>query len=146
VDANGLLGVHAKELTTGKEQTVSVKPSYGLDDEAVEKMLLDALEHGEEDLESRRLAENRVEAHRILAATAKAVDVDRELLVEGEETRIRGAMATLEEAARGAHAGKIQSLIEELDQVSKDFATRRMNRAIALAIEGRKVEDVERVV
>jgi molecular chaperone HscA len=146
VDADGLLGVHAKEITTGKEQVVSVKPSYGLDDETVEKMLLDALEHGEEDLESRRLAENRVEGHRILTATSKAIAADRALLVEGEEERIRQVIGALDEAVRGSDAGKIHALIEELDRASKEFATRRMNRAIAMAIEGRNVEDVERVI
>src|SRR6516165_4458133 len=69
VDADGLLSVHAKEVTTGFEQSVTVKPSYGLDDAAVEKMLVEALDHGEEDLLNRRLAEGRVEARRILAAT-----------------------------------------------------------------------------
>jgi molecular chaperone HscA len=83
VDADGLLGVHAKELTTGIEQTVSVKPSYGLDDATVEQMLIDALDHGEEDLERRRLAENRVEARRILAATRKGLESDADLLEAG---------------------------------------------------------------
>jgi molecular chaperone HscA len=144
VDADGLLSVHAKELTTGIEQAVSVKPSYGLDDEAVEKMLLDALDHGEEDLSARRLAENRMEAHRILAATDKALKTDPELLLAGEEPQIRGAMSALEEAARGQEPGRVHHLIEELDRTSKEFATRRMNRAIARAIEGRKVDDVAR--
>jgi molecular chaperone HscA len=142
VDADGLLSVHAKELTTGKEQTVSVKPSYGLDDAAVEKMLLDALDHGETDLVRRRLVENRVEAGRIGGATRKAVTVDAELLEPGEKERIEQAIVALEEAARGEDAGRIHALIEALDAASKEFATRRMNRAIARAIEGRKVDDV----
>src|ERR1700677_1616194 len=87
VDADGLLGVHARELTTGIEQTVSVKPSYGLDDATVEQMLLDALDHGEEDLERRRLAENRVEAGRILLAARKGLDTDADLLEPGEKAR-----------------------------------------------------------
>ena len=93
VDADGLLGVHAKELTTGIEQTVSVKPCYGLDDEAVEQMLLDALDHGEDDLAQRRLAENRVEARRILAATR-----------EGARGRRRPARAGREGAHRARPA------------------------------------------
>ncbi len=91
VDADGLLGVHAKEVTTGIEQTVSVKPSYGLDDAAVEQMLLDALDHGEEDLERRRLAENRVDAVRILKATRSALETDADLLEPGERARIEKA-------------------------------------------------------
>jgi len=146
VDADGLLHVHAKELTTGIEQTVAVKPSYGLDDEAVEKMLMDAIEHGETDLAARRLAENRVEAHRIVTATEKAMADDPELLEGDDRARIAAAIQGLTEAARGEDAGKIHALVEALDVASKDFATRRMNRAIARAIEGKTVDQVTRDV
>jgi molecular chaperone HscA len=146
VDADGLLSVHARELTTGIEQTVSVKPSYGLDDATVEQMLLDALDHGEEDLTKRRVAENRVEAHRILAATHKALAADADLLQPGEKARIEAACAALEDAARGEDPGRITARIESLDDATKAFAGRRMNRAIARAIEGRRVDVVEKSV
>jgi molecular chaperone HscA len=146
VDADGLLAVHAKELTTGIEQTVSVKPSYGLDDATVEQMLLDALDHGEEDLLLRRLAENRVEAHRILVATRKALDGDPDLLGPGERPRIEQACGALEESTRGKDPSRITACIEALDDATKAFAGRRMNRAIAHAIEGRRVDLVERSV
>ena len=142
VDADGLLGVNARELTTGLEQTVDVKPSYGLDDEAVEKMLLDALDHGEDDLKKRRLAENRVEGGRIAGATRKAIESDRELLEPGEDLTIRAAIVSLESSMQGEDAGRIHALIEALDAASKAFATRRMNRAIARAIAGRAVDEV----
>ncbi len=143
VDADGLLTVHAREVTTGIEQKVSVKPSYGLDDETVERTLLEALDHGETDLQARRLAENRVEAGRILRATEKALEVDAEMLEPGERKRILAAIHALEDASRGDDAGRIHLLIAELDEASRGFATRRMNRAVARAIEGRKVEDVD---
>ena len=146
VNADGLLSVHAKELTTGIEQSVSVKPSYGLDDATVEQMLLDALDHGEEDLRLRRLAENRVEAHRILVATHKGLDVDADLLEPGERARIEAACAALDEATRGEDPGRIHGRIEDLDAATKAFAGRRMNRAIARAIEGRRVDVVEEKV
>jgi molecular chaperone HscA len=146
VDADGLLGVHAKELTTGVEQTVSVTPSYGLDDATVEQMLLDALDHGEEDLTRRRLAENRVEAGRILSATRKALAADADLLEAGERERIESACAALEEAARGENPTHVLARIEDLDEATKAFAGRRMNRAIARAIEGRRVDAVEKTV
>jgi molecular chaperone HscA len=146
VDADGLLAVHAKEQTTNIEQTVSVKPSYGLDDATVEQMLLDALDHGEEDLKKRRLAENRVEAHRILAATRKALEVDADLLEPGEKQHIEHACAALEEATRGDDASRVHARIEGLDDATKAFAGRRMNRAIARAIEGRRVDVVEKTV
>jgi len=142
VDADGLLSVHAKELTTGVTQTVDVKPSYGLDDEAVEKMLLDALDHGEDDLKKRRLAENRVEGGRLASATRKALELDHALLAPGEKESIASAIASLETAIHGDDPGRIHSLVEALDSASKEFATRRMNRAIARAIEGRAVDDV----
>src|SRR6204780_4081732 len=146
VDADGLLSVRAKELTTGIEQVVSVKPSYGLDDAAVERMLLDALDHGEEDLERRRLAENRVEAHRILAATRKALEVDADLLQAGERIRIEQACAALEETARGESASRIHARFEAVDEATKAFAGRRMNRAIARANRGRSLGVVEKSV
>jgi molecular chaperone HscA len=146
IDADGLLGVHAKELTTGIEQTVSVKPSYGLDDAAVEQMLMDALDHGEDDLARRRLAENRVEARRILTATQKALDSDADLLQPGEKERIVAACEALDEAARGEDPSKVHSRIEALDDATKAFAGRRMNRAIAHAIEGRRIDSIEKSV
>jgi molecular chaperone HscA len=142
VDADGLLSVHAKELTTGAEQTVSVKPSYGLDDETVEKMLMDALDHGEEDLRTRALAENRIEAHRIGAATRKAMNVDAALLQAGEREAIEASLRALDEAAAGVDSARIHARIEDLDASSKAFAGRRMNRAIARAIEGKRVDDM----
>jgi len=146
IDADGLLGVRAKELTTGIEQTVVVKPSYGLDDSTVERMLIDALDHGEEDLTRRRLAENRVEAGRILAATRKGLDADADLLEEGERARIAEACRRLDDAARGDDPSRIHARIAELDDATKAFAGRRMNRAIARAIEGKALGAVEKSV
>jgi molecular chaperone HscA len=146
IDADGLLSVHAKEMTTGVEQTVSVKPSYGLDDEAVEEMLLAALDHGEEDLRKRRVAEHRVDAHRIVGATKKGLFSDGDLLEGGERASIEAAMHAVEEAAAGDDPSRIHSRIEDLDAATKAFAGRRMNRAIAKAIEGQKLDDVEKTV
>ncbi len=146
VDADGILSVHAKETTTGIEQSVTVKPAYGLDDETVEKMLIEALDHGEEDLLKRRVAEGRVEAGRILLATRKSLDSDADLLEPGEREAIEAAMRALEEACRGEEPRKIQNGIDELDRVTKSFAGRRMNRAISRAIGGRKVDEVNREV
>jgi molecular chaperone HscA len=128
------------------EQTVSVKPSYGLDDAAVEQMLLDALDHGEEDLTRRRLAEGRVEASRILLATRKGLAADADLLEGGEKGSIEAACKALEQAAQGEDPTKIRLRIESLDDATKGFAARRMNRAIARAIEGQRVDVVEKSV
>jgi molecular chaperone HscA len=146
VDADGLLSVHAREERTGLEQTVEVKPSYGLDDDAIEQMLIDAIDHGEDDLNARRLAEGRMEAHRIGTSTRKSIDGDPALLVPGERERIEAALARLEEASRGDDPRTIQVRIDDLDTETKSFAERRMNRAIAMAIEGQRLEQVEQTV
>jgi molecular chaperone HscA len=146
VDVNGLLSVHAKETTTGVEQTVTVQPTYGLDDATVERMLADALDHGVDDLGRRRVAENRVEASRILHATRKALEADPDLIDEGERDRIERACADLEEAALGEQAARIHAGIDALDHATKAFAARRMNRAMARAIGGRRVEAIEKTV
>ena len=146
VDADGLLHVTARELTTGIEQKVEVKPTYGLDDEAVEQMLLDALDHGEEDLAARRLAEARVEAERIRFATERAFVSDADLLEPGEAERVEREMQNLGEALAGNDASAIQNRVEELDHVTHAWAGRRMNRAISRAMEGKQVSDVEETV
>ncbi|MBX3227454.1 MAG: Fe-S protein assembly chaperone HscA [Labilithrix sp.] len=146
VDADGLLAVTAREERTGIEQTVSVKPSYGLDDDTVEEMLLAAIDHGEEDLAARKLAEVRVEAGRVVSSTKKSLAADADLLAGDERARIEAAIAALETAATGTNAGQIELRISDLDAATKEFAGRRMNRAIAKAIEGQSLASVERTV
>ncbi|WP_437754174.1 Fe-S protein assembly chaperone HscA [Sorangium sp. So ce1389] len=146
VDADGLLGVTARELTTGVEQKVEVKPSYGLTDEEVENMLLAALDHGEEDLIRRRLVEARVEGERVAMATRKALSADADLLGPGEREAIEGALSALDAAIRGDKPGLIQARTEALDEATRAWAGRRMDRAVARAIAGKQVEDVEATV
>ncbi|MGD8858611.1 MAG: Fe-S protein assembly chaperone HscA [Myxococcales bacterium] len=143
VDADGLLDVTARELTTGIEQNVEVKPSYGLTDEEVERMLMDAYEHAESDVVARSLREQRVEARRILEATAGALSSDAELLEEGEREQIEAAMEALREAAEGEDPRKIESRIEDLDRIGKPFAGRRMDRSIRKALSGQRLDAVE---
>jgi molecular chaperone HscA len=146
VDADGLLSVHAREERTRIEQTVSVKPSYGLDDDTVEQMLLDAIDHGEEDLAARKLAELRVEASRVVHSTKKSLAADPDLLEAGEHAAITKAIETLERSAAGTDVRRIELHIADLDAATKEFAGRRMNRAIAKAIEGHALGEVEKSV
>ena len=143
VNADGLLAVTAKELTTGVEQKVEVKPSYGLSDAEVEEMLLAALDHGEEDLAMRRLVEERVEAERVLTATRKALAADADLLEPGERAKIDEALAALEQAVLGSEPALIHARAEELDHATHAWAGRRMDRAIAKAIAGKQVGEIE---
>jgi molecular chaperone HscA len=146
VDADGLLTVEAKELTTGIEQHIEVQPTYGLTDEEVEAMLMAAIDHGEDDLARRRLVEERVEAERVLLATRKALDADAHLLAEGERPRIDAAMADLEAALGGESPNLIHARVELLDDATKAWAGRRMDEAVARAIAGKAVADVEGAV
>jgi molecular chaperone HscA len=142
VDADGLLHVHALETVTGKEQSVEVRPTYGLTEDEMEDMLLDALDHGEEDMLKRRLAEARVEAERVLLATRKSLETGAALLEPGEDERIGAAIAALEAALAKGEPNAIRGRIDDLDRASTPFAARRMNDAIAKAIAGRDVNEV----
>jgi molecular chaperone HscA len=146
VDADGILHVAARETTTGIEQKVEVKPTYGLDDEQVEQMLLDALEHGEEDLAARRVAEAKVEGERIRHATGQALEADADLLAPGEAETVRHALSRLSEALAGHEPSAIRNRIDDLDHATHEWAGRRMNRAIARAIEGKQIGSVEATV
>jgi molecular chaperone HscA len=142
VDENSLLKVHARELSTGIEQHVEVKPSYGLSDEQVEQMLIDALDHGEEDFEGRRLAEGRVEAARVLGATQKALRVDADLVAPNEKEAIARCIEQLEQALTAdsqASASRIVALTQALDDATHAFAGRRMDRAFNSALAGRDI-------
>jgi molecular chaperone HscA len=143
VDADGLLKVMAKELTTGKEASIEVKPSYGLSDEEVERMLLDSFEHAEEDLAKRNLVIERVEAERILAATRQAFVDDPQLLTDDVRAAGEAAMRELEAAMAGDDHLKIRHAIEALDLATKPFAQVRMNRALAAQIQGKALDEVE---
>jgi len=147
VDADGLLKVLAKELTTGKESSIEVKPSYGLSDEEVERMLIESFDYAESDLALRNLLTERVEAERILAATRGAFASDAaasEHLLDAD-VRAAGvaAMQDLEHAMVGDDHLKIRSMIEALDLSTKPFAQARMNRAVGAQLRGLTLEEAE---
>jgi molecular chaperone HscA len=143
VDADGLTRVSARELVTGKEAAVEVKPTYGLTDEEVERMLLDSFEHAEEDLARRSLLSERVDAERLLAAMRAALAQDAALCDEASRAAIDQAITELERAAAGTDHTAIRAAGEALDRVSHAFAEERMNRAVREAVRGRKVDEVD---
>ena len=143
VDADGLLKVMAKELTTGKEASIEVKPSYGLTDEEVERMLIESFEYAEEDLAKRNLLVERVEAERILAATKQAFVTDAALLTDDVRAAGEAAMRTLEAAMAGEDHLAIRAAIEGLDVATKPFAQERMNRAVDAGFRGVTLEEAE---
>ncbi|HEY4238170.1 MAG TPA: Fe-S protein assembly chaperone HscA [Kofleriaceae bacterium] len=146
IDADGMLRVMAKELTTGHEASVEVKPSYGLTDEEIEQMLVDSFDHAESDLARRNLAVERVEAERILAATRAAFVDDAGLLEDDVRAAGEAAMVVLETAMRGEKHLAIRDSIAALDQATKPFAQRRMNRAIAAQLQGVSLDEAARKV
>jgi molecular chaperone HscA len=143
VNADGILQVSAREETTGKETSIQVKPSYGLTDEEVERMLLDSFTHGAEDVKARLLTEQRVEADRILAATHAAMTDSPELLTDADRAAIAGAERALAAAKAGTDHLAIRAGVEALDAASKPFAQRRMDRALETGLRGRALDEVE---
>jgi molecular chaperone HscA len=146
VDADGLLEVHAKELTTGVETTVEVKPSYGLTDEDVERMLVESFEHAEEDIAARQRIERTVEAERVIAATEEALAKDGDVLDEDERAQVDGAIKALRDAITKGDPRMLTLRTEALDRATQPLAERRMDRAIAGAMRGRGVDEVEKQV
>ncbi|HZZ85803.1 MAG TPA: Fe-S protein assembly chaperone HscA [Anaeromyxobacteraceae bacterium] len=141
VDADGILSVSARELETGVEQHVQVKATYGLSEEEVEAMLVESIEHAEEDVTERFLVEWRVEGERIVAALETAFQVDGELLSPDEKAPIDERIEGLRQAMAGRDYLAIKAWIESLDAASKEFAERRMNKHIGKAMAGHRIDE-----
>jgi molecular chaperone HscA len=142
VDADGLLSVEAREETSGVEASVTVKPSYGLSDDEITRMLQEGFGHAEDDMAARALREAQVDADRLLGALASALANDGELLASDE----RGVLDALAETLRRARAGSDRAAIEQamqaLSAATEPFAAERMNRGMRRALAGRRVEDL----
>jgi molecular chaperone HscA len=143
VDADGILAVTAKEQSTGTEQKITVKPTHGLSDEEVEQMLLDSIDHAEDDMQTRLLREQQVEARRILIDANKQLVQNGDLMSDEEREAMKASMAALEELAGVTKDhSELKAAITALDEQSKPFVERIMNRAISKAVVGHSVEDV----
>jgi molecular chaperone HscA len=141
VDADGILQVSARELTTGIEQKIQVKATYGLSEEEVEAMLIESIEHAEEDVTERFVREWRVEGDRILASLEAAFRIDGELLTPEERASIEDRMRGLRGAMAGTDYLAVKAWIESVDAASKEFAERRMNKHVAQAMSGHRVDE-----
>jgi molecular chaperone HscA len=142
VDADGLLNVTAEEKATGARSSIVVKPSYGLSDTEIERMLGDSLSHAREDMELRRLREEQVEADRVIEAlrAALAEDGDR-LLTATERDAIETTARFLAEARAGTDYRAIRTAIGAVEQASGDYVARRMNESIRKAMAGHRVDE-----
>jgi molecular chaperone DnaK (HSP70) len=148
IDANGILSVTASELRTEIEQTVEVKPSYGLTDEQVEQMLVDSFEHAEADFAARLLIEARNEAENVIHATEKslrAADIDRieqEELAAGERKKIESVLAGLKMVLNSSDRETIQKWTQALNDTTRHLAEVMMNRSVKAALSGRNVNEI----
>jgi molecular chaperone HscA len=142
VDADGLLAVSAREEGSGVEASISVKPSYGLLDEDIARMLKEGFSTAEEDMRARSLRESAVEAERMLLATRSALASDGDLLSAEERTDIDRLMQELEAVREGSDHHLIDAKVEALAQGTEAFAAERMNRGIRQALAGRRVDEV----
>ncbi len=143
VDADGLLSVSAREMASGVEASVLVKPSYGLSDEEIAGMLKAGFEHAGEDMALRALREQQVEADRVIEATEQALDKDGALLSAAEQAAIRDSIEALRQLRAGSDGRAIKAGLDALARATDDFAARRMDNSIRGALAGHKVDELE---
>jgi molecular chaperone HscA len=142
VDADGLLTVSAQEKTTGNIQHIEVKPSYGLVLEEIETMLKTSMENAREDITQRLLIEARVEAERLMYDLNSAMESDNDLLKAEEKEAIESQLKRLEQACAGDNREEIDYAVQQLDVTARPFAERRMERSMASALRGKKIDNI----
>lgn len=142
VDADGLLSVTAMEKSTGVESSIQVKPSYGLTDGEIASMIQDSMSYAEQDVKARMLAEQKVEAARVLESLNGALAADAALLSAAERQVIDEAAAHLSAVAEGNDADAIEEAIKNVDKQTQDFAARRMDKSVRVALKGQSVDEV----
>jgi molecular chaperone HscA len=143
VDADGLLSVSAKEAATGVEASVVVKPSYGLADADVERMLRDSVEHARDDMHARALNEARVDAARLIEAVRGALAADGTLLADEERAAIDHQVAALEGVARASDHRAIRQASDALNRATEEFAARRMDAGVKRALAGKRIASLD---
>jgi molecular chaperone HscA len=140
VDADGLLNVSAREVNSGVQAAVAVKPSYGLADDEVARMLAEGFSQADADMGARALAEARVEAERMRLATLSALRADGDLLTDAERADIDNLLVSLNATVQGSDHAAINAAVETLAKGTEAFAALRMNRSIQQALSGRSVD------
>ncbi|WP_100633022.1 Fe-S protein assembly chaperone HscA [Pseudomonas qingdaonensis] len=144
VDADGLLSVSARELGSGVESSIQVKPSYGLTDGEITRMLKDSFEHAGYDKVARQLREHQVDAERLLEAVQGALDADGERLLDAEERlAIEQQMQDLRDLMNGTDGAAIEQQTKRLSQVTDAFAARRLDSTVKAALAGRNLNEIE---
>ena len=142
VDADGLLSVTAMEKSTGVQSSIQVKPSYGLTYDEITQMLKSSMENAKQDIDARLLAEQRVEARRVIEAVLAALDHDQDLLNAQELSAVKTALVSLDQLQQGTDMLAIKQGIKALDQATQEFAARRMDKSIRQALAGKSVDNL----
>jgi molecular chaperone HscA len=142
VDADGLLNVFAKETSSGVEASITVKPSYGLGDGEIARMLQDSFTHAKDDMQARKLNEQRVDAKRMVENLRAALQADGQLLDEKESELLHQMLVELEQQQDGTDSALIADLLERVGRDSEFFAARRMNVAVQKALAGKSIHDL----
>jgi len=140
VDADGLLSVNAREQGSGVEAHIDVKPSYGLSDDQIARMLQDGFATAAQDMRARAVVEARVDADRMLIATQSALDADGDVLSGAERAAIEALMADLARQRDADDAAVIEAATQALAKGTESFAAQRMNRGIRQALAGKNVQ------
>ncbi|WP_104656609.1 Fe-S protein assembly chaperone HscA [Ralstonia insidiosa] len=142
VDADGLLSVFARETVSGVEASITVKPSYGLGDDDIARMLQEGFQSAEDDMRRRALAEERVEGERLLEALSHALEADGDLLSPEERAAIDTEVAALRATMQGEDHRAIKDAVDTLSHGTDEFAARRMDRGIRKALAGKRIEEL----
>ncbi|MBC3929621.1 Fe-S protein assembly chaperone HscA [Undibacterium sp. CY21W] len=142
VDADGLLSVSARELRSGVEATITVKPSYGLADDDITRMLQDSFSSADQDMQQRALREEQVEAERILLATQSALEADRHLISDAEYDTISQLMQQVKKLAQQDDHQALHNAITALAHGTEEFAARRMDQSVRSALAGKKLDEI----
>jgi molecular chaperone HscA len=139
INADGILLVRAKELRSGVEQSIEVKPQYGLSDEQVEQMLLDSITHAREDMQTRAIVEARAEARQLIDSTRNFIDKNRDFLSAEEQKETVAAIKELETLLETGTKDQVQAAIEKLNDISRPYAERLMDLAVKQALKDKKI-------
>ncbi|WP_031567459.1 Fe-S protein assembly chaperone HscA [Rheinheimera texasensis] len=142
VDADGLLSVTAQEKSSGVSASIEVKPSYGLSNDQVAQMIQNSMLYAKQDMQLRLLREQQVEANRVYEAVSAALSADAHLLSSAELQHIEQSLHQLQQLAAGEDTAAIKAAIEHTNHLTDDFAARRMDMSIRLALQGHKVDEV----
>jgi len=142
IDANGILNVKASDMRTGQSQSIEVKPSYGLSDNEVERMIEDSFKFAQEDVSARKLIEARLEAGALITATEKSLAEGGNLIAEKDAAAIRNALTSLKAAKEGNDSKAIRARMADLEQSAKPLSVARLDDSLKRGLQGKKVSEV----